>query len=755
MPNSGLSLLLEWIVSRGKPHLPLLAASFVTTSWLFAAKPGLLEAIDWVLFYKPNFHLLREALLEWRLPLWNPHIGLGRPFLADPQNAVFYPPVWLVVFGLGPAMFLIVWLHLSLAVIGMRRLTEELGAAPWAAQWAALAFMICGPMMGRLLAGQIMYCCALAYLPTLLRSTLRLEAAWSARQTAGHAALLALMFLCGHPQAFWTCLLGQIFFSCGRVGFSDWREARWPCVRALVQSGLAVIWCGLLVAAVLLPLATLVENGNRSVPALEFTNYGNLEPGEWLSLVQGYSAPRWESNLFVGVGITLAGLAGLLSRGVTNIRRLQWLALFGAGLGGGTDFQLLTLAHEYVPGFAFFRIPSRYATLLSFSLCISAALWLSQQTVPRGATAGLASGLIVIVGLAGINRAATDAFSLPLAPLLLFGIPMVCCLVAWCRRPVSDWRASRPMQLAVVLAVLEALVTVSAQRHNYSLLVMNGVSPTFPNQAVLSDFLRREFPNAIKSIPPRVFVPDGVVPSNNAMLYGYSVADGYTSLFLRRPWEYLHAAAGLTPSRFDNTFLSPRVYLPGPLPWPDAAVDAKLDIELRRFVRVENSSPRAFIAHAAHPPLSRAQMIDHIRRGEPRDGHVLVEQPIQLIVPTNEPLRVPAALQSDGNGILATFPLTTAPSLLVLAEAWYPGWQAEINNQTVSALPANGWMRAFPVPAGTSQARIHYREERLPHGALVSLVAGVAVILTLRNRRVLSVPAPATGHAVTSTSPTG
>src|SRR5215212_6856203 len=87
--------------------------------------PSIFETIDYIAFYQPNFHFFREALIEGRLPLWNPYIGLGRPFLADLQSAVFYPPGYLLLAG-KTGVFLLVWSHLWLAAEGMKALSREL-----------------------------------------------------------------------------------------------------------------------------------------------------------------------------------------------------------------------------------------------------------------------------------------------------------------------------------------------------------------------------------------------------------------------------------------------------------------------------------------------------------------------------------------------------------------------------------------------------------------------------------------------------
>ena len=47
--------------------------------------------------------------------------------------------------------------------------------------------------------------------------------------------------------------------------------------------------------------------------------------------------------------------------------------------------------------------------------------------------------------------------------------------------------------------------------------------------------------------PPRVFVTPSLVPRNYGMIYRYSNFDADWPLFLRRPWDYLHAVLGIPP----------------------------------------------------------------------------------------------------------------------------------------------------------------------------------------------------------------
>jgi hypothetical protein len=50
---------------------------------------------DAFVYFYPQRAYLAQSLVEGRLPLWNPYLFMGAPFLANPQTAVLYPPSWL------------------------------------------------------------------------------------------------------------------------------------------------------------------------------------------------------------------------------------------------------------------------------------------------------------------------------------------------------------------------------------------------------------------------------------------------------------------------------------------------------------------------------------------------------------------------------------------------------------------------------------------------------------------------------------
>jgi hypothetical protein len=109
-----------------REDLLVVFATGLVASVLYFVRPTMFQSADYVQYWKPTFQFLADAVRAGRVPLWNPSIGLGRPFLADMQHAVFYPPVYLVCVGEITGVFLLVWLHWLLSVFGMRRLASAL-----------------------------------------------------------------------------------------------------------------------------------------------------------------------------------------------------------------------------------------------------------------------------------------------------------------------------------------------------------------------------------------------------------------------------------------------------------------------------------------------------------------------------------------------------------------------------------------------------------------------------------------------------
>ena len=67
-------------------------------------------------------------------------------------------------------------------------------------------------------------------------------------------------------------------------------------------------------------------------------------------------------------------------------------------------------------------------------------------------------------------------------------------------------------------------------------------------------------------------------------------------------------------------------------------------------------------------------------------------------------------------------------ALLVVTDAWYPGWRATVNGRATPIAEVNAFQRGVRVPAGNSSVVMRYEPWTVRVGILVSLAALIAVV---------------------------
>ena len=100
---------------------PLVLAGLVAAFFARLAFSNLILARgDTLLYFYPYWHVAADALRAGRVPLWNPDLFMGAPFLANSQIGFYYPlnwPVWLL-FVTPYAVSASILLHLVIAGSG-------------------------------------------------------------------------------------------------------------------------------------------------------------------------------------------------------------------------------------------------------------------------------------------------------------------------------------------------------------------------------------------------------------------------------------------------------------------------------------------------------------------------------------------------------------------------------------------------------------------------------------------------------------
>jgi hypothetical protein len=93
-------------------------------------------------------------------------------------------------------------------------------------------------------------------------------------------------------------------------------------------------------------------------------------------------------------------------------------------------------------------------------------------------------------------------------------------------------------------------------------------------------------------------------------------------------------------------------------------------------------------------------------------------------------------VQTDTPGRVTFAVDAPSPGLLVLSEAWYPGWGARIDGAAAPVVPVDGALLGVPVPAGRHSVSFELHAPMLLWGGLVSIaMLFVAAFLALKRSR--------------------
>ena len=119
---------------------------FLLFFWKLAFTNLIFARGDAFLYFYPYWDYRARVLLSGHLPLWNPYLFMGAPFLANPQAGVLYPLNWpLVFFPVPLAVKISILAHLILALVGAQLFARRaLGQSSLAALLSALLFTLGG-----------------------------------------------------------------------------------------------------------------------------------------------------------------------------------------------------------------------------------------------------------------------------------------------------------------------------------------------------------------------------------------------------------------------------------------------------------------------------------------------------------------------------------------------------------------------------------------------------------------------------------
>ncbi len=129
---------------------------------------------DLTTFFIPRAYFFKQAILGFhQIPLWNPVQFSGLPYLADPQNFIFYPPSYIFLFlSVETAFVILLVVHIILAGVGTYYLARQVFKLRYlTASVTALIFVLTPKLFSHLEAGHYSMIIAFSWLPWFLLTT--------------------------------------------------------------------------------------------------------------------------------------------------------------------------------------------------------------------------------------------------------------------------------------------------------------------------------------------------------------------------------------------------------------------------------------------------------------------------------------------------------------------------------------------------------------------------------------------------------
>ena len=778
-----------WLAPALRPGRVLSSADTCLGSYLlnqampanFRPSNGLIG--DTAVQMMPWRRVVCDELRGGRLPFWNPHAFAGSPLLGNAQSGVFDPLSFPYLLTTEPvrATAWVMLLRLWVAGFGTWLLAMRLGASRWAAVGAGLIYQVGGFtlvwLMFPLVASSVWFPWA------LLAAELLAVKGGAGRLAMTALALSAVTFGGQVEVAFFAAVTLAAWIVLRRV------QERGLSLRTLAGAAGAVAGTAVLTALVTapqtLPFLDALSQGTLATGRLE--TWGAFPPRlDWFVLsifpflfgkpVAGQvnlAGPYTNFCEQSGAYVSVLGLA-LVILGVLGSRRHRaWeaVALMGAAAWAFAAClppippiaRVLPVVNVAAPARAVF------VALVAFALLAARGIDVVSQGARRRsrtllgwglaalASFGLAHGVWLLAGAPGYMRllrlagrsATVRSWFAGEAALLVDSFPTLAPTLA--RDYVLPW--SIVVGVAAVVLLLGprlgrrfAPVAIGVILCDLALFGW-GFNPAIPIGQAYPRTARIEEVRRVAG-DGRILVLNQGLYANVASYYGLDDINGYDAIGRRRLTELLRLACP---------------FPPGPIHWPIANFDchdsAVLDILSVRAVasarpleaerlslvscppsggylyRNTRALPRAFVPDGVVRASDLGEALG-IARTSPPDPHraALIEAPPAAVLPI-APGRVTFRRAGASRIVLET--AMEKDGLVVVSEAWDPGWRARADGVAVPVYPCDIALMAVRVPGGAHRVDLVFRPRWWSLAVAMGLIglAAVAGLLSAGRRR--------------------
>jgi len=773
-----------WVYEPKRPHL--VAAGLLTLWIAILALPmlaGKWLASPWSDQYSAGY-AFRAWGAEWwhrlgHVPLWNPEIFGGLPFVAAQHGDIFYPTSFLrlvlptvTVMNLG---FVIHYILAGLFTYWLLRLLKVswTGSVVGGVAYQLSGFIASYPSPGH--DGKL-------FVSTLLPLALiGLVFALRDRKPGGYAILalaVGLALLSPHYQMTYYMLIATGLFALYlTLEEAHGAKAGERALRLALALGAVLVGFGIAMIQILpfyhyLPYSPRAEGYYGFAGSTSYAIPWEHVPEFFLKNFVGSRETYWGSNPLKlhsqYLGLPVIALAVLGAAGQGRRRLIAWLGGIGVlfllvGLGAHTPFYRVWWAvMPYVkqtraPDMAFFVVALVTALLAALGAERLEAKEGSKHVVPWL----VAGGVVALLGAAGVFGAMAASLAgsqgVSAAQLAASGIT------------IGAVTSGLALALVAALALLLQRGRLAAPVFSIALTVGVGADLWFNAHHfwVYSNAHKELYrPDPVTERLKAAALPYraldlGVYPANGASLMAFDIPqllghhgnelhyfdelwggkNQYTNLRYLQLWDLFAVRYAVVPAGARNADSIPgykRVLDSVPTA---AGVPANLFERTTPapYARVVPGAIKAD-SDAIIPTLVDPRM-DHSRLVLFTKDQPVTPEPLKAL-PEPSPARASVTAWEPGRMSVALEPAPTAPGYLVVAENWYRDWQATVDGRAAPVLRGDFTLITVPVPAGARAVELAFRSRDYETGKAISLASLALLVvvaavspLVLRRRR--------------------
>ena len=690
------------------------------------------------IFYYEKLFFLKSIITFHQIPLWNPFVFSGTPFLANPTASVFYPTTLLFLIFPTPNLFgFLFCIDILLSGIFTYIYCRSIKLGIFSSLISSLSFMFSGILITLFIPGHLVVLDTIIWFPLLLFLVNKIIKKQKFPTIALLGIVISLTIFAGHTQLSFYSLSFVSFYLLFMLLFNIFSSHAFKPSLKIVVSFLLSALIGLGISAIqLFPSLEFASLSSRAMGvSFEFASSFSIHPYQLLTIIFphffGDNLIFWGKANFPASSIYI-GITPLFFVPFSFMKKNKYilffvlLSIFTFIYATGEHMQLFTILYSVFPGLNSFRVPSRTLYFFVFSLSILAGLGvqnfldiaLLNFTSLRKSALKMAAGVIFLFAMVVLVYLSPNSFKL-YEQLILRNSYAVGVNHFYI---FNLFKSDLLVLLFITASITSTLLLLTLKKINPETFKIILIFLTISDLFIFGQiFIQTKNPADIfkmnnekkiiledRSIY-RVFDMEGAFQGLENIII--SNVTGVHSLYLKSLENFVYKIGPHFNQNYESFFLFSNIDNPEILRLFNVKyviAHKKLNTNYLKLLLVENNTymyeltntyPRAFFSTTKN-----------------LQGYFTPENTssIQITNFTPNEIEVKANTKSSGR--------------IVLSEIIYPGWKAYVDSKETHIENVNNIFRSVKVSMGKHKIKFVYDPLSFKLGALVS---GFTIILTI------------------------